>query len=967
MTKKTTAQQPWLKLLIAFITVLLIVAFALPLAACSGNNDGDDGDVEDTSPIPAGQVRITINYFRPAGDYGEWNMWIWPNGGEGKAYQFNKTVKIDGENWRRLTVTLPADLSQDQVFGIIVRKGEWASKDLDMDRFILSNMFENNRVTIYLAQNREDIYFDAKTAFDAATSNTISVASFNNYKTLTIMTGAKITKASHFKVYDDADNMVAELNCATTTTYNNKNKALIKFDKAVELSKVYRIVDDPAAGFNKEVNFVGRNINMSSLYETTAFKNDYLYDGELGVEYTAAASTFRVWTPVASALKLNIYDAGEGGTAKTYDMTKGEKGLWSTKINENLDGKYYTYSATVRGTTKEILDPYARSAGRDGVRGMILNLDATNPEGWNDAEKHNTPTLNSYSEAVIYEAQLRDLTIHESSGVSAKNRGKFLGLTETGTKVKVGNVEKSTALDYLKELGVTTVHFQPLFDFATVKEDFNVATYNKAGESNWGYDPLNYNVPEGSYSSNPADGKVRVNEMKQMIMALHNAGLQVVMDVVYNHVSSAQGSNFEALVPGYYFRTRPDGSFFSASGCGNDTASEREMFRKFMVESVLYWTKEYKIDGFRFDLMGLHDIETMNKIYDELVKVNPDVMVYGEGWNLAGSGLDEEIAAIQTNADKMPNIAFFNDNIRDGLKGGVFDVTEPGFVSGAEGKDAVVYIGAVGSTSALSNELYKSMGKAPFTIAPTQSVNYVSAHDNSALWDKLNASVNKDVDVLKAMNRLAAASVLSGQGPAFFLAGEEMLRSKPVDKSSLVYDEVNKVWKDPTNDSRPEKWMTNSEYFFSDNSYKSPDSVNAIDWTKRVENDDMIEYYKSLIQFKRNMPQFQYTTVEQIKEHIVIIETAETTNDGVAVYGIKHEGTMIVIAINANATSAEIAVPTANFITVVNGAEINGEGLEGKNVTNGKLTVGAYSAAVLWTDDDVNTSNWKYNVTVAKA
>ncbi len=946
MINKTTTKQTWLKLLLAFIVGLLIVAFALPLAACS-NADGDD--VEKLGPIPEGSTRVTINYYRLNGDYDDWNMWMWTAGKDGSAYPFKaKTVTLEGEKWATLTVDIPGvDLSESNAIGFIVRKGAWTSRDPGTgDRFIPAEKIVDNKVTIYLAQGRWGIYYDAKSAYDAATSNTITSAQFTNFKSLTLTTSSNITASSYFKIYDESDNLVSELNCAETTKYNNKTTAIIKFSEEIDLAKSYRITDEPVNGFDKAVNFVGCDITMASLYETSAFTKKYIYDGELGVDYSVEKSTFRVWSPVASELKLNIYSAGEGGTATTTAMTKGEKGVWEVTLNGDQNGKYYTYTVTARGTTKEVVDPYARSAGRDGKRGMILDLATTDPEGW---EEQDMPELASYSRAVIYEAQLRDLTINPNSGVSEKNRGKFLGLTETGTTVTVGDVTKSTGLDYLKELGVTTVHFQPLFDFASVKEDFNQATYNKNGEYNWGYDPLNYNIPEGSYSTNPADGKVRVNEMKQMVMALHNAGIQVVMDVVYNHVSDAQGSNFEALMPGYYFRTTDSGAFYDGSGCGNETASERAMFRKFMIESVLYWTEEYKIDGFRFDLMGLHDIETMNQLYDALAEVNADVIVYGEGWTGGTSGLDSEEAAIQDNASKMPNIAVFNDIIRDGLKGSVFTMTETGFVSGHSGLDASVYVGAAGATDALGKTLYDSMGKKPFALNPTQSVNYVSAHDNSTLFDKLNASV-KDADLIKSMYSLAAVSTLTSQGPAFFLAGEEMMRSKPTEAENEY-------------DNRPSQYLTNPNYYFSDNSYKSPDSVNAIDWTKRIENDEMIEFYKNLIQIKRNTPFFQFETTEELKNALVFIDT--DTDDGVAVYGIKYEDIFVIIALNANDSDAEIAIPVAEFQTVLNGMEINAEGLEGQQVTDGKLTVGAYSASVVYAAaDGIDTAKWLYDVDV---
>ncbi|MDE7107089.1 MAG: type I pullulanase, partial [Clostridiales bacterium] len=351
-------------------------------------------------------------------------------------------------------------------------------------------------------------------------------------------------------------------------------------------------------------------------------------------------------------------------------------------------------------------------------------------------------------------------------------------------KASEDNGNKKTPLDYIKELGVTEVHILPMFDFATVKETFNEAEFDGENQYNWGYDPLNYNVPEGSYSSDPANGAVRVKELKQMVMALHEAGIRVIMDVVYNHVSNAGNSNFEALLPDYFFRTDNTGKRTNGSGCGNDTASERYMFRKFMVESVNYWADEYKLDGFRFDLMGLHDTVTMNEIYDTLYEKNHDIMVYGEGWKMGTMVETKEMkAANMYNAALMPNIAFFNDVTRDALKGGGFGapMSMRGYSEGSK-NDPAVYIGAVGAT-ANSDAGYRVIGKSSFATNPTQNINYVSCHDNTTLWDKINAcSLSDDVATMKAMNRIAATAVLTSQGPTFFLAGEEMLRSKPVDK-----------------------------------------------------------------------------------------------------------------------------------------------------------------------------------------
>ena len=932
MINKTTTKQTWLKLLLAFIVGLLIVAFALPLAACS-NADGDD--VEKLGPIPEGSTRVTINYYRLNGDYDDWNMWMWTAGKDGSAYPFKaKTVTLEGEKWATLTVDIPGvDLSESNAIGFIVRKGAWTSRDPGTgDRFIPAEKIVDNKVTIYLAQGRWGIYYDAKSAYDAATSNTITSAQFTNFKSLTLTTSSNITASSYFKIYDESDNLVSELNCAETTKYNNKTTAIIKFSEEIDLAKSYRITDEPVNGFDKAVNFVGCDITMASLYETSAFTKKYIYDGELGVDYSVEKSTFRVWSPVASELKLNIYSAGEGGTATTTAMTKGEKGVWEVTLNGDQNGKYYTYTVTARGTTKEVVDPYARSAGRDGKRGMILDLATTDPEGW---EEQDMPELASYSRAVIYEAQLRDLTINPNSGVSEKNRGKFLGLTETGTTVTVGDVTKSTGLDYLKELGVTTVHFQPLFDFASVKEDFNQATYNKNGEYNWGYDPLNYNIPEGSYSTNPADGKVRVNEMKQMVMALHNAGIQVVMDVVYNHVSDAQGSNFEALMPGYYFRTTDSGAFYDGSGCGNETASERAMFRKFMIESVLYWTEEYKIDGFRFDLMGLHDIDTMNKLYEELAKINDDVIVYGEGWTGGASGLADNRQAKLDNAKQTPHIAYFNDIIRDGLKGSFNSLRDTGFVSGKKGQDSAVYVGARGATK-------------HFAANPTQNINYVDCHDNSTIWDKLNASVKADKNTIMAMNRLAAASVMTSQGIGFMLAGEEMLRSKPTTKKNDY-------------DNRPNVYRNDSSYYFSDNSYKSPDSVNAIDWDLLDANWEMVEFYKGLIAIKTTWPQFRLDTKEQIEANVIIND--DEHSDGVAVYAVKDPASnqYAVVILNSTESATAVSVPQGKYDVFVNGNRASATKLSSFN--GNSFTVGARSAVVMRGElTESAVSGWSYKI-----
>ncbi len=932
-----------IKLIAAIVFVAALLMLVMPIVGCSPE--------ESDQPVNEGGVELTVNYFRGDEGYDAWSMWLWPTNAEGKEYKFQKETTIGGKKWTTLTTRIKVgEPTADGIIGLIVRDAAW-NQDPNGDRFITADKVKDNKVTVWLVTSDKTIYYneeDAIVGMEDSLKKKITSATFTSFKAITINTSAAITNKSIFKIKDSDGKLVGE--CDTSKPYFRtqlgKSTANISLNEEIVLGKSYTISDEPAV-FDDNSNFTKCDISFTGLFDKDAFNTLYAYDGELGAEYSETETKFTVWSPVASAMKLNIYSSGEGTDQGTsYDMTAGDKGTWTYTLSGNQKNKYYTYSVKNGDTwTNDIVDPYARSGGRNGKRGMIVDLAATNPTGW---DTQNMPTIASNSEAVIWEAQLRDVTIHESSGVSAANRGKFLGLTETGTKNASG---KSTALDYLKDLGVTQVHFQPLFDFATVDESFAVATYNKEGEYNWGYDPLNYNMPEGSYSSDPSDGNKRVNEMKQMIMALHNAGIQVVMDVVYNHVSSASGSNFEKLMPGYYFRMMDNGSYYNGSGCGNETASEHAMFRKFMIDSVVYWATEYKIDGFRFDLMGLHDIDTMNMIYDELAKVNPDVIVYGEGWTGGTSGLAGDRQATLANAKKMPNIALFDDIIRDGLKGSVFDVTDTGFISGKKGTDAAVYVGAAGGTNAMAASIYATLGadKSAFALNPTQNINYTACHDNSLLWDKLNASVNADAAVLKAMNRLSAVAVLTSQGISLIPAGEEMLRSKPTTANNSY-------------DNRPTVYKTNPNYYYSDNSYKSPDSVNAINWNLLDENSDMIEFYKAMIAIKKTFPQFRLTTADQIKACLTIKDGA--FDDGVAAYAIKDpdSNSYAVVVVNANAAAKNVAIPQGEYSVFVNGDKANATTAL-STFTGNTVEVSARSAVVMTaTLDAAAVSGWVYSV-----
>lgn len=550
---------------------------------------------------------------------------------------------------------------------------------------------------------------------------------------------------------------------------------------------------------------------------------------DLGATYSPKETVFKVWAPTATEVTLNRYATGsdsEPGAAnlgsvsmKKLEDENGWKGVWTTTVSGNIVNTYYTYTITSAHPkskevqTAETQDVYSVATGVNGKRSMVCDLNATDPDGW---ENDQHVVLPKQTDSVVWELHIKDFSWDTASGVSEKNRGKYLAFTETGTTL---NNEKvlSTCIDYLKELGITTVQLNPFYDFQSI---------NEAGDSsqfNWGYDPQNYNVPEGSYSSNPYDGNVRIKECKQMIQALHNAGFSVVMDVVYNHTYSnhKDDSCFQATVPDYYYRLTKAGEFSNGSGCGNEVSTERAMTRKYIVDSIMHWVNEYHVDGFRFDLMGLMDTETMNIIREEMDKVNRNLTTWGEGWTGGTSTYPgttctgaKYYQGVQKNASQLDSrIAFFNDVIRDGIKGSVFDVTDKGFIAGTAQYAKNIKSGVRANTSTAINWTAQ---------APEQTVTYADCHDNATLYDQITASYTKGEygvknDSAVKVNKIAAGILNTSQGISFMLAGEEMGRTK----------------------------------FGDTNSYKSSPEINKIRWQNLVDYADLVSYYKGMIKIKK--------------------------------------------------------------------------------------------------------------------
>lgn len=555
---------------------------------------------------------------------------------------------------------------------------------------------------------------------------------------------------------------------------------------------------------------------------------EYAYSGALGADYTRERTVFRFWSPVAERAEVLLYRNGEGGNPFVSAEMTCERGVWSAEISGDLHGVYYTYAVTRSGKTVETIDIYAKSAGLNGRRGMVLDLSRTDPALWSETAP---VRLDSPADAVIYELHVRDFSMDESG--SFKNRGKFAAFCEEGVTNRFGD---RVGLDYIADLGVTHIHLLPIFDFATVDES--------APQFNWGYDPQNYNVPEGSYSLDPREGLSRVRELKSLVMAAHKRGLGVVMDVVYNHTHSVEDSPFTALFPDYYYRKTSDGTLSNGSGCGNEFASERKMASKFICDSLCYWAREYKLDGFRFDLMGLLDIKTLNRCARELRRINPDILLYGEGWTGGCSMLSERRRAVKRNVQRLSGIAVFSDDFRDGVKGSVFCDEDCGFVNGDSSRRELIKSALLGGV--FHPEVSRPQ-KQLWADSPLCCVNYVEAHDNLTLFDKLRLSMPRaGIDEIKAADKLAAALVFFAQGIPFIQAGQELLRSKPAVEGGYDHD-----------------------------SYRSPDSVNSIKWDSVTGSRDVLSYYRGLIAIRREFPELRRTDPEEIRAEISFSDLSE--------------------------------------------------------------------------------------------
>ena len=799
------------KIRIFSLILALVMVMCVVLTSCNAEDQTTDTSVGDESrdtaspqtdkvteeeyklPLEDGYNQLTL-YWKHGGTYENCDVWIWWGDKAGQGYVFHEC-----DYGAKVVVNVPEGIEQ---VGFIVRKecsepggSAWGSavKDFEQDRFAV---IEGKETVIYLQSGVEDQFISNDGGKTLEKIKKISLVDMVGESKIrySLTPAVKFSDISDMKLYNGSEEVkiknISTLGKEAATGY-------IETEEALNIGGSYRLV----------INGYGeKEVVPTEIFDSEYFASNYHYDGDdLGAVINGDKTVFKLWAPTASKVVLNLFEKGDGVDAyKTVELDKGEKGVWS-HTEKCSHGTYYTYTVTTSVGTQEAVDPYAKATGVNGKRAMVVDLSKTDPDGWND-DVYTSP-ISDYSDAVIWEIHVRDFS---NKIESSQYKGKYLAFTETGLVNEHG---KAVGVDYLKELGITHVHLLPVYDYASVDEK------NPDSGFNWGYDPENYNVPEGSYSTDPYNGEVRINEFKQMVMALHNAGIGVIMDVVYNHTYDAN-SSFNKIVPYYYYRYTSSGANSSASGCGNDTASERYMYGKFMVESTSYWMKEYKLDGFRFDLMGLHDLQTMQKIESAVHTLNPKAIIYGEGWTM-GSTIDgsaqanqSQISQIVPTGDAIGGIAVFNDIMRDALKGSVFDKTAQGYINGAPNADN------------LSKVIFSMRGAVDsgmsWSVNDSMIINYMSAHDNNTLWDKLLLSnPNASDDDRNKMNNLGAALIMLSKGTPFWQAGEEMLRTKNGDE----------------------------------NSYKSDDSVNNIDWSVLKDGSREYEtmlYYKGLIEMRKS-------------------------------------------------------------------------------------------------------------------
>ena len=835
---------------------------------------------------------LIVHYYRFNRDYNNWNVWVWPSdpNGNGDGYEFGRPNR---DGW--VTAYVNFGSSANEVGYIIRRRqgnNDWAEKDTQQDRF-------TKAAQIWIVQDDPAAY----TQRPDVSSLPIRFAAADTQNTVFVSLPKEPKDYSSFTVYQDGE----KLECSSEMGRYEVH-VIVNLNKPItDPSRKYFVRDESGEYSDKEI--VMRRI-----------LDNFVYDGnDLGVTYRAASSVFKLWAPTAETVSVAVYDSAgtynsigrvtNHETDNLYPMSRNlSSGVWSAEIPGNLDGRYYMYRVQfANGKVNWAADPYAKAVSANGQRGAVVNLASTNPPNWRPLTK--PPFSGKWQDAVLYELHVRDFSIDEESGMT--NKGKFLAFTERGTRNRAGI---PTGVDHIANLGITHIHLMPSFDFMSINELLIDDPSSNSPKFNWGYDPQNYNVPEGSYSTDPTNPAARIREYKQMVQALHNAGIRLIMDVVYNHTYLVDGSPFEMTVPGYYYRTNDNGQLTNGSGCGNETASERPMVRKFIVDSCLYWAKEYGVDGFRFDLMALHDRETMRQVSQKLwSEVDPTLFIYGEPWQAGGSPLPSS-QQMNMGAQRGTKISIFNDRIRGAIKGGSDDSSR-GFASGQTNREQNIVSGIRGSVQDVTDRA-------------SESINYVTCHDNLNLWDKFSLSwgagnlknnpyghinANRPLTENNTVRSVMLANgiVLTSQGVPFFQAGDEFLRSK----------------------------------FGDHNSYQSPDSINRIRWENAGKYREVVEYYAGLIALRKAHPAFRMDSREEMERVQILFAQNRLVAFTIGGNANGDSWRNIFVAYNGSEQAQSVNLPAGTWNQTVNEQRA---GVTPLSQASGSLTLPPLSLAVLF-------------------
>lgn len=809
--------------------------------------------------------KIIVHFDNPNDE--PWSIWLWPDGGNGSQYEFTSTDDF-GE-----VAEIVLDGKYDKVGIIIKGTNDW-SKNVDGNRYI---ELVDEVTHVWLRDKDEKIYLEKPLRLDQEPL-TITDFSIDSFTEANVKVNKNISLEDFIQDYNltvNGESIKDKVESITVVNGTDEETKQIKitFKENLNLEDTIHLKVNL---FNGEENVdLEADSRIGKVISDPKFDELFYYDGTLGAIYSKGETEFKLWAPTSKQVNLLIFENGE--VVKTIPMTRGDKGVYTYKLSGDQLGTEYMYEVHVNGKVNRAVDPYAKAVTVNGERGVVANPKPT------DVPR---PVGKDMENPIIYELHIRDYSIAENSGM--ENKGKFLALTEEGKKADNGQM---TGIDYLESLGVTHIQILPMYDYASVNEASDKPQFN------WGYDPLNYNAVEGSYSTDATKPFLRIEELQDTIDAIHNKGMGVIMDVVYNHVFDPARHSFEYVVPGYYFRQDDKGGFLGGTGVGNETASERKMMRKFIIDSTKYWVETYKLDGLRFDLMGTHDYETMNMVYEELVKINPNIFILGEGWNM-DMGISEDLRATQKNAAKMPKLSFFSDDIRDGVKGNVFTATDPGFVNGKSGQESYIMQNIKGAQGLQGY------------VSASQVVQYVEAHDNLTLWDKLEITNPDDTEETRLkMHKLATSIVMLAQGTPFIHAGQEWARTKGGDH----------------------------------NSYKSPDSVNQFDWDRVLEYKDNVDYFRELIKIRKAYDVFNLKEYSQINE---VFKEISKSNDLVS-YKLENGDKDLYIAHNSSRESREFEVENGIYKVLVRNQKANSLGLEELQVQEGVVEVAPLSTLVL--------------------